>query len=263
MIGIGISPLFKRGGGGVDPDVTAYLSELTGTISQGFINDITTLIGTLKLDNNWLFDCFQIFATENRQNATVSLQNPSRAKAEEFNSVTWTQNIGYNSNVSMGFVKSKFTPSINAVNYLLNNSSFFVYILDDSSGVYSEIGSGESGSINTLFAKFGGSSIRSYINSNINTDSSNTNSSGFYQIVRTSSGIDKIYRNGILISSGTATSSFLPTVEQYYLCANWFGSANLFSDRRVALAGFGSGSINPFTFYSAIQTFAISRGFNV
>jgi hypothetical protein len=266
---MGLLTLLFVGGrrvGGYDPDAQAYFNQLIPEPSVTYKNAVNTLVLQLKADGNWSeLDRFWIHATEHQQNARISLVNPTSTAITEVNSPTWTAGQGYTGNGTTMYLNTNFNPSTSGVNYTLNSASLFSYsrtnLLQNSVDFGAIVGSNSS----RIFPRFGPDRFYAPINENLSFNGNvNTDSRGLFSGVRAGANSTYTYKNGVLgFSRLVSNPATIPAANIFTFCSNNAGIPSAFSSRQIACAGLGSGAINQATFYSAIQTFATTIGFNV
>jgi len=163
-----------------------------------------------------------------------------------------------------GYVDLKWNPSINGVNYTINDASLGVYSMTDFNENSYDIG---------IFDKVSDSSIHvksrcfSYFDYHINQSIrglthtvENINSLGLHSSVRTGSMEIQGYKNGILLESASAATTIIPNYNMYLLAVNGDGVAEYFSSRTISLVYAGAGSINQSILNKAINDYMVSRG---
>jgi len=246
------------------PETKAYLQQLTILPSIQYIIAVNTLIRQLKIDGNWaLLDRFWVFATEQQQNARVSLVNPTSTNITEVNTPTWTKNSGYTGNGTSSYLNTNFNAFSQGINYTLNNSCFGIY----ATSVVNSNGANGSyiASASTAIALYLNESNITYSYSNCDTDifvATPSPSPGLYSQQRTSSTANALFFNGNSIVSGSAAVTVIPNVPNYLFAFNQSGVAGSYCANSYGLSFFGSGNINQLKLYTAIQTFATTIGFN-
>lgn len=247
------------------PDALAYFAQLTGTISTAWKLAVNNLILQLQADGNWSeLDRFWIHATENQQNARVSLVNPTSTQITEVNSPTWTADRGYTGDGATMYLNTNYNPNTDGIHYSLNSASLGVYSRVNSDNFQIDIGACDVSSpvsFSQLDIKEG-NVIYANVNDYNSLFTANINSLGMFTTLR-SAGSIAIYKNGVLLTSLVQASSKVPNLNLFLLARNTAGIATVFSNRQLSISYAGSGAINQTTFYNAIQAFATTIGFNV
>lgn len=253
-------------GSNYDADAALYFAQLTVQPSTDFKSAVNTLVLQLKSDGNFTkLDRLWIHAVEIQQHARVSIVNPSSTQISEGNSPTWTANQGYTGDGLTMHLKSNYVPSVDTVNYVLNSGSIGFYSRTNAQLTAVDMGGNGPTNASYVITKFSDGNCYVKLNNTQITFTSvaNSDSRGLFSSVRTASNALLIYRNGSVIKTDTTASSSLPTKEIYMLGNNNDGTFQLPSTRQNAFSYIGSGSITQSTFYTALQAFATTIGFNV
>lgn len=261
MINSGIISLM----GAYDPDAVAYFNQLSTQPSADFKVAVNTLVKTLKADGNWTaLDRLWIHATEIQQHATISLVNPTSTAITEVNSPTWTANQGYTGNGSNMYLNTNFTPSTQSTKSSQNNAHFSVYNVLSRTANTGAFGGNNATSVTAIFPRFTGNVFFGYVNDNHGAVGyASASSQGLYSVRRISSTEIEYFKNGTSLGTESSNSVSLPSVNLFLLARNNNGSTVNYSNDRVAISLYGAGDINNASLYTAIQTFATTRGFNV
>ena len=230
------------------------------TIEKGYLNTFETSMGTDLAE----FDRLWIHGLSNEIAAKTSFVNPTSTIITNVNSVLFTANQGFKGNAVNNYLDTNYNPSTSAVKYTQNSASAFVYSRTASKSPRSDFGAvGLTPlSLIQIFIRLNDDSIVGDINSNRNTFGVNSNGTGFYSLVRTASNSSSIYKNGLLLSSGT-TASALPPYNLYLFSINEAGTPTLFGNRQISVSGTSSGVVNQLNFYNALQTLGTSLGWAV
>jgi hypothetical protein len=109
----------------LDSDVKAYYNAVLsngGTITDANLAKITSFIlylrDTSPNGNSWQYlDRFWMYKNTSQQAALTSIKNPTSTMSETVNNPTFTANSGYTLNGTSQYIKSKFIPSTDGVNY--------------------------------------------------------------------------------------------------------------------------------------------------
>ena len=220
------------------------------TSEQTYINSFFYNLGTDFTE----FDRLWIHGVSNAIAARTSLANPTSTIITNVNSVLFTANQGFTGNAVNNYLDTNYNLSTSAVKYTKNSASAFAYSRTSNQSPLCDFGAiGLTPlSITQLFIRNNSDAIVGDINSNNNTFGVNSNGTGFYSLVRTASNSSSIYKNGLVLSSGT-TASVLPPYNLYLLCRNVAGTATLFGNRQISVSGTSSGVVNQLNFYNAIQ----------
>lgn len=266
-----VQPLF-------DADAILYFNQLAPQPSIAYKIAVNTLILTLKNDStaSWnKLDRLWIFASENQQNARVSVKNPASTNITEVNAPVWTANQGYTTDApGTKHLDTNYIPSVDGVNYTLNSASL---------GIYSRT-AGQQGADMGVYDPTNIASYwiyvtdtRSYVGINSLTESNVIDSValGLCVGLRGDGTQQLSYKPASplpIIAAGNLSSA-LPTKEIFIGCINNNGVAAGKSSRQYAISFIGGMQLVGGdthigrTFYAnmknALQTFATTRGFNV
>lgn len=246
-----------------------YIATLTTIPSSSLVTVYDTFITQCITDGNWnLIDRLWLFAQGTQADSKISMANPLSTQATEVSSPSWIANQGYTGNGSSSYLDSKFVPSTDGINYILNSASFGVYSRTSNAGaIIQEMGLAvTAGSTDNLYCYFTDNKAYGKINTLAGAGFANgavANSQGLFSVVRSSNLSSTLYRNGISISTAVDVSSTLSNIS-FFICAiNGAGTASQFSNRQLSMAFIGGGGIDQTKFYSAFQTMATSLGFQV
>lgn len=231
----------------------AYLSEASALFSAMAVkpnsarkDTINTLIATLKDKGIWpLLDTVWVPAAHDRQAARLNWKNPGTFDLIEADSdnLTFATDRGFTGNGSSSYLKTGFIPSTHAVQMVQDSAHV---------GAWSR---SETDSANVLVGGRTGASSRQILlnpsngtqgSIRLNQDAggvaiSNAFSAGHFIGRRNSSSQNELFRNGASVNtSGSATSTGLPTVEIYLGALNTNGTASSFDTREIAAAHIGA-----------------------
>jgi len=171
-----------------------------------------------------------------------------------FNSPTFTTNQGFTGDGTSSYVSSNYTPSIDAINFTLNNASFGTFVRD-----FGTVGTGRNAislSSNGVPLWFRFNDQRLYVNSNsfVPAIIAPANKS-FVVGDRDSISLHSYYLNGNFVASDTDISSTIPSVNLWAL-----KQAGTYSDGQISSV-FAGASLNPTeqsNFYSSLNSYLTS-----
>lgn len=248
-----------------DADAQLYFDELTGTIPDAYKTAVSTLVTTLKADGNWSkLLRFWIMAAPNQQNATISLVNPTSTPMTEVSSPTWTQYEGYTGDGS-SYINTNFNPTNDGSSlWLQDDASYGYYCITNIDELGAAMGAQDGIVYNSSFPRYS-NSFYGEINGATFASVTNTSSLGFFSVVRTSSTEIDLFKNGSDQGvAGSQVSTGIIDGDLFLLArSDSGGSPQYNSTYSLAIAYTGAGDIDQSTFYTAIQTFATTIGFNV
>jgi len=226
----------------------------------GYLNTFETSMGSelAKFDRLWIHGLFSPIA------AKTSFVNPSSTAITAVNSPTFTVNRGFTGDAVSAYIDTNYNPSTSAVKYTQNSASAFVYSRTSDQSPRSDFGSvGLTPlSLIQMYIRANSDVIIGDINANGSTFGVNSNGTGFYSLVRTGSNSSSIYKNGLLLSSGTK-ASVLPPYNLYLFCINVAGTGADFGNRQISVSGTSDGTVNQANFYHYIQVLGTSIGWAI
>ncbi len=230
-------------------ELIAYTAGLTTDLSTAQKLRLTTFVKALKTglsitDLNDVFDAMYILAGET---AESSLRNLVRNAyhATMVNSPSFTAFEGFTGNGVTSYIRSNYNPSVNGVNFVLNNAAIGVYSRtnSDSNGV--AIGARDGVPNDILLLQRFGNKFYGRINNGEGKGvvNNNTDSSGLFMVTRYGSLSTNIvgYRNKTTLNAvgvGNPVSTDIPNAEIYIGALNVNGIVNNISIRQHSLAFF-------------------------
>ena len=248
----------------VDADATAFFARVTdagGSLNATEQTAIDTLVKALKANGLWtkmnaIYPMVGASAAACKQNLKSSSFTGTFTAGWTFASTGATPN-GTNAYMDTGLnANSNLTTNNNNVTiYSRTNNAINAYD-------YSAYAGGTSG----LYINIKWSDGNLYGVSELETSSgliliSNTNSTGLYQINRTSNTVFKVFRNSSILSTNTVSNTgTLPNLNIYLSAHNNNGVVSAYSNRQIAFFSIGQGFTNTEAdnFYTAVQAFQTS-----
>ena len=225
-------------GGGFDADYQAvldYATTQTYTLPSASQQALQNqLVVDLKDAGVWSkLDLFYVFATDgDREYAAINWKDPNSFEITEFNSPTFTSNVGFTGNGSSSYLNTNWNVLNDSVNFEQDNATIGSYgVLNGTYDVGVRVGFN-----NSMSCLFQASAIR------LNGDSA-TVSSGqgthLLQHNRTSSTNVTQFINGVLTDSASSTSDPLGNLDAYIFGINNNGTAGFFNsnNHRVVYLG--------------------------
>ena len=250
-----------------DADTIKYVNQFSVKPSWKRYILYDDLVKRLKVDLNWgLLDRFWIFAHEAglQQASLINLVNPLGTQLTEVSAPVWTADQGYTGDGVADYLDTNFIPSTNGVNWVLNSCSAGGYFRINQQADSNEFG----GTVITVGTAV---RIRNTLNSFlgrindgtfISAIDSTTDGRGLSSTTRINSTTHTNYKNGI-IGSSAASTSFNTNVKLYILVNNNNGTPAAFSTNQVSCFYCGSGNIDQFKIYVAIQRYMTALGTQV
>lgn len=217
------------------------------TQEKQFENRLVKFLKTVGIWNN--LDIFYNFFHGGDENyGRINWKNPGTYNATLVNSPTFTTYLGFDFNGTTQYINTNFNPSTNASAGSQNNASAGVLIMENTQSNGQDLGVITTTRRLAICSR--NTSDQVYVNVNDNTAitvSGNTQAAGLYHTYRAASSTNSLKRNDITLSLlGSSTSTGLPQNNIYIGARNNAGTADLFSDRTIGRAWFGS-SMNIYT----------------
>ena len=256
-------------GVGYETESKRLFNNMASAPDSGRKRIINNLIKRLKEDGGGtVLERLWIMAAHNQQASRINWKSPGTYTLTEVNSPTWTINQGYTGNASNMYLNTNFIPSTNAVQATLNNTNLFIYSrTDQAASIKSEMGGLDATDGDFCQIRSSGNVMRGRVNSatpSVQTVSTISNSLGLFSYIRQDSSNQLFHQNGVALGGGIAkTSTAMGTVALYLLGFNNNGTAASLTDKQLAIAGFGSGSINTLLLFNAIEAYMDAIGTGV
>lgn len=257
--GISVSNLKKLASVSFDADAQAFIiaANLTDTTQKNAIN---TLVLDLKGYGIWS-KCLSIYPIigGSASSHSVNLKTPGTYNLTFATGYTHS-NTGMTPNGTTAYANT----SIQTSNIGLNSGHMSFYSRTNNTKIAVDIGSYKSGaqpSYSYIYTYFTSPTLRDYRyceNATLTRLNSPTRTDGFFNVNRTSSTINKGFRNGsIEISSTSSTASYTSTLNNYISAYNYDGTTTSYSNREVSFASLGSGltDTEAANFYTAVQNY--------
>jgi len=222
-----------------------------------------TFFETLVADGNYAeLDRLWIFASEYKSNALVSLINPTSNPCTLFGSPVWSQYGGISGNGTSSYVNLNFTPSVDGVNYSLNDCSAGWY--NRTAGQIALPMAGVQTTSKCLsYVKYTDGKCYYAINSKTETNFVQADELALQSIRRTASNAIAYFVRGSSVSTNTTASTSLPTASLLVGATMVNNVPAFFTTRQCAACFIGSASIDQAALYASIQTLATSLGWSV
>jgi hypothetical protein len=220
---------------------------------------INQTVVSLKSSGIWsLLDILYVIAAETAQAGRINWKNPGTFDALAVNSPTFVTDRGYTGDGSTSRLRTQFVPSVNGVNYKLNDASCWIWCLTEAAANPSDIGSvGSGGNIDVLTRNAGGTLV-GYCNDGTGTNTSVASSVGLSGVSRVSSTVKRLWRNGVQQGSdASVASTSLTSLEQWICGAN----SSQFSAKQIAFAAWGASLTGKeAALYSAVRPYMQAIG---
>lgn len=263
-VGIGISPMFSRGG------LNTYVSDFRtrvyaegGTLTSielGYLNTFANSVDLSEFDRLW------IHGLSNQIAARVSLVNALTVDLiTEVNAPTWTANTGYTGNGTTMYLNTNYNASVDSSMFTQNSACLGVYFRNNINDTGDAIGAQDVTNKFRLITRLG-DLVYYAVNESIGAATSsaaNLNGDGLFCAFRNNATHSSIYRNGVQVSQTAVNSNGLPNVDCYILALNLNGSTPSLSTNQISLSFLSSGNVVQSDFYTAVQTLGTSIGWAV
>lgn len=251
-----------------DSDAQLYFDLLNPEPSLQFKEAINKLVLSLKASGNWnKLDRFWIHATEQQQHAKISLIQPESTVITEVNSPSWVFEQGYTGNGTNSYLDTNFNPSLQASHFVLNNGSVFYYSRTNLQENSADIGNGTTGTGangTAIAPRLSSGQTQVRLQASVNVDGPDfTDTRGLFYVKRIQSDIVTYGRNGMQFGNIAQPQTGIANANFFIGGASWGTVLKFPSTRQIALSGVGSGDVDQYALYLAIQEFATAIGFNV
>lgn len=240
----------------VTTSLTTAMSSQPSTIRKAQINSLILALKAGKILSQ--LDLLYILAASDSQAASLNWVNPATFTLTASNSPTFTTDRGFTGNGTTSFLNTGYTPSINGVNYTLNNASFWEWPLTNIQSTGAEVGNVAVAPTSFITSRSTTDQTVFRVNTASNSGAANTNSNAFIGAQRTISTAHRAFLNGVQLGAdGVVASTGLPTSAQWILACN----STSFSPKQIAAAAWGSGlSGYEFAFYNSMLTYMKAVG---
>ena len=158
-----------------------------------------TMVSALQTAGSWdKCDIFQFYSAHNQADSLINWRTPGTCDPTAVDSPTWTQYQGFTSTLGppKGYINTNYKPSVNGVNYGLNDATVIVGIgnsVVDASGVGAKVANTNETRINGYSV---GTSVRGSLNGNYATiDNILASGIGHFGVTRSEAAAFKIWQN--------------------------------------------------------------------
>lgn len=177
-----------------------------------------------------------------REYAKLNWKSPGSFSLLEVGTLTFDDD-GFTGDGATGYLRTQYIPSVNGVNYTLNNASVQVYSTTDINLTDVLFGCNAASNARrlTFFPRNASSSTASAIINGTTSDSFvNIFSAGFFHVKRTASNVVAVWQDGVVRDTGTNASTALPDLEVYFLAQNNNGTPTSFAARNFGMGMLGA-----------------------
>lgn len=188
-------------------------------------------------------DLFFVLATNGSADfSRLNWINPLLYELTAVNSPAFASNQGWTGNATDSYLDTGWIPSVNGVNYTLNDASFGCKINSGSaSAAYVEMGCAVAG--NTTSAYIHGrvsGTVGVRANDNFTRQTAVASPVAFWHVIREHLTSKLLYQNGSLLQSTGDNTTGLPNASLTLCCLNVGGTKQSFSNRQLSMAFAGS-----------------------
>jgi hypothetical protein len=252
----------------VSPQATAFLARTSG-LSTTERNAYIAMINGMVTDGTWsLFDWFYIFATNNTTTALLNLIS-TNFTGTTHGTVSFSADHGFTGDGSTFYIDTGWKTT-NGTNYVQNSAVFGVYDLTNSTTGDGSFIIGQDAGANydvRLAILTVGNLLQADANDTVSNSLSiaaQSQRQGSFGVIRTGSAAEAVYKNGSLLTSGTAVSGALSAFN-VFIFANNSGVAGAFSTDQLsaAFAGGGMTAVQLQQVQSRINGYMTALGINV
>lgn len=230
------------------------------TQEQIYLTTFETSVGADLLE----FDRLWIHGLSSNIAARTSFVNPSSTIITAVNNPLFTPSYGYTGAGGV-YLNTNYNLSTNSVQYKQVSAATYVYSRTNTLQDATELGAVTTSplAITQTASRLNSGDLLGDINSNNNTSSVVSDSIKLSVAVRTSAATNRIYKNGIALTTSGNTASALPNLDLFLLCRNVNGNPNFNTARQISLTGCSSSLVNQLNFYNAVQALGTSIGWAV
>jgi hypothetical protein len=221
---------------------------------------INQLVTTLKAASVWSdLDILYVLASADSQAARINWKSPGVKTLNAVNSPTFAAYRGYTGNGTTSRLDTGWIPSTEAVKYLQNDASLWVWSRSTAQGASFALGNANIDPVANIQPRNTGDFFATRINngSGSNILVASVNASGMFGGQRRSSTDVRGWKNGAQIVSGSIASTGRPTDSQWILASNF----SLFDNRQIAFAAWGASLAGKeLVFYNAMNAYMQAVG---
>ncbi len=217
----------------------------------------------LRLTNNfkWL-DRMYLFATEEEQQASISLKNPSSTPLTPVNSPTWDP-LGYTGNGFDMYLDTNFNPLTQGFRWNAASQMIGVYV--NQGAIEAGIDTGLEDTVNSSFIRIYtqqlGNFFRGMLLDVTNLDYTVSSPLGFSAIRKNQVNDRYLTRNATDVATDNVASNIYTGGNVYVLASNRDGTAATFSTKRIAAFVIGGdGLLDSSNFYDCLLTLLTAIG---
>jgi hypothetical protein len=252
-----------------DPDAVALFAAMTVQPNAARKTLISDTIVALKAAGVWtLLDAVWFMAAHDEQASRLNWKAPASFTLSEQGVITFTADRGWQGNGTTGYLDTGWTPSVHGVNYKLNDASFGAYMRQHS-GTNArtlmgarDLASGSSSRMSILLTVTS-TIARVNTGTNLNQASVGSIANGLNVARRSASNSQFVFRNGVSVATGSATSQGVPQFAFYIAATNNGADAvEEFDDRQFSFAytGASMSEAQQLALYNNVQAYMTAVG---
>jgi hypothetical protein len=231
------------GGGGValDADAATLIAAMSSPPDSTRQTLINTTILSLKSAGIWaLLDECWFMAAHDSQAARLGWKRYKDLSA--VNGPTFATDRGYTGDGASSYLNTGFVPSTDGVKYAQDSASLGVYSRTDAQGTTTDIGARHTSNTRQARLQIRNSSnlITPLVNEDLNFTLANTSSAGLFAARRSGASASAVFRNGVSLGTGSATSVARPAFALSVGALNTAGTLSGYSTRQLAFAFVGA-----------------------
>jgi hypothetical protein len=212
---------------GLDPDAVTLIAAMTTAPDAARQQLISDHIIALKAAGIWsLLDIYYILAAHHEQASRLNWKSPGDFTLTANGTITFTTDRGWQGD-GTGYLDTGWIPSVNGVNYTLNDASLGVYsrtnLIENTYNMGANNGSFSN--MNNIVIRWNtGENGQSYNRVNQSAAGAiivdTANSQGLFVARRTGAAEQQSFRNGAQVGSNATTSSNRATVSVFISAVN-------------------------------------------
>lgn len=204
--------------------------------------EVSDLIDSGKWATLDRFFFFAIHTNDNGE-ALLDWKNPTTNSATMVNNPTFIAFEGFNGDALTKYIDSNFAPSVDGVNYTLNDAGVFIYIRTSIVALQSEFGAGDIGftNITQINAIQGGLGQLVRINSNTFSSNLSVDATGMYFLERLNSTDQDFYKNKVKVIDSSVGSNGITSNNFFILGFNNNGVLLSPSSKQISCVGITDG----------------------
>lgn len=213
-----------------DADAAAFVAAMTAEPNGIRKRLIDTYVLALKAAGVWdKLDILYLLAAHTSQAARLNLKDPEAFTLIDVVAPTFTIDRGFQGNGSTQALSTQFTPSTDGVNFTQDDASLWVWCLTTADEGGADCGAAVTQN-SFIRARSAGTTIQVSLNNAVTTSNAIGTAVGLTGVSRNDANNQRIWKNGVELSSAAGTSAGLPT-NAFRICGRYNDS---FSTKLIA-----------------------------